>query len=154
MMRGAVLLNRPVPVAGPEHYKTYSMSAPLRTHWRQATCEEYECPDFLNGFVTTIDVSSDLGKKQFHFITHDKTRSYTMRALPLGLVEFTYGPGNKCWKWQEHRVPFGKPPRLLVTGGDWRGNPRRQVRVHKRVEDWVEDSATHLDKIASLVQRG
>lgn len=154
MMHGAVLLNRPSPRLPPQAFKTYSMGAPLRTHWRRASCEEYECQEFLKGFVITIDPSTDLGQKQFHYLSHDKTRSGVMERLPAGLVQFTYGPGNKCFNWGDHRVPIGRPPLLIARGGDWRGNPNRQVRRHARVEDWVEDSANHLDKLATIVQRG
>ena len=137
---------RPEPSMGPQNYKTYAMSAPLKTHWRQATCEEYECEQYLHGFVTTIDVSWDLGQKQFEYLSHDKTRRGTMqRQHEHGEIHLR--PRQQCFNWGEHRVPIGKPPRLLVLGGDWRGNPNGQVRRHTRVEHWVEDSAGHLDHL-------
>ena len=139
---------------GPQNYKTYAMSAPLRTHWRQATCEEYECEQFQHGFVTTIDVGTELGQKQFDYLTHDTTRRAVMQRISLTTVKFTYGPGNRCFNYGEHRIPIGKPPKLLVLGGDWRGNPSGQVRRHTRVEHWVEDSAGHLDHLAEIVRRG
>jgi hypothetical protein len=142
------------PVAGPQFYKSYTMKAPVRTHWRPATCEEYECDDFLCGFVTTVDLTSDLGQRQYHYLSHDRERSYHIQRLSMELVKFIYGPGNRCFRSDEHRVPVGRPPRLLVVGGDWRGNPRREILVHTRVEDWVDDSRNHQDKIATLVQRG
>lgn len=140
--------------AGPEHYKSYSMRAPFRSHWRPATCEEYECEAFLTGFVTTVDLNTELGQRQYHYLTHDRERSYSMQRVSMTLVKFIYGPGNRCFSSQDHRVPVGRPPRLLVVGGDWRGNPRREVRVHSRVDDWVDDSRNHQDKIATIVQRG
>jgi len=154
MMSGAVILNRPTPVGGAQHYKSYTMKAPRSTHWRPANCEEYECAPFMNGFVTTVDLTSDLGQKQYHYLTHDKSRSYSMQRVSMEIVKFVYGPGNRCFRSDEHRVPVGRPPKLLVVGGDWRGNPRREMRIHSRVEDWVDDSREHQDKIARLVQRG
>jgi hypothetical protein len=154
-MRGALLSNgRIQPVAGPQYYKSYSMRAPLVTHWRRATCEEYECDGYLKGFVTTVDLTSKLGQKQYHYLTHDKSRAYATNRISMELIQFIYGPGNRCFKSDEHRVPIGKPPRLLVVGGDWRGNPRREVRIHSRVDDWVDDSRNHQDKIATIVGRG
>jgi hypothetical protein len=140
--------------AGPESYKSYSMRAPFRTHWRPATCEEYECEAFRNGFVTTVDLNTDLGQKQYNYLSHDKSRSYHMQRVSMTLVKFVYGPGNRCFNSQGHRVPVGRPPRLLVVGGDWRGNPRGDRRVHSNVDDWVDDARNHQDKIARIIQRG
>lgn len=151
---GAVLVNRPTPIGDPQHYKSYTMRAPVRTHWRPATCEEYECLDYQYGWVTTIDLSTDLGQKQYHYLTHDKERRYSMQRLSLSIVKFIYGPGHRCFRSDEHKVAVGKPPKLLVVGGDWRGNPRGEVRVHTRIEDWVDDSRVHQDKISTLVKRG
>jgi hypothetical protein len=148
------LLNRPMPSMDPRFYKTYSMGAPLKTHWRPATCEEYECNEFLKGFVITIDMTSELGQRQFAYLSKDKTRSGHMQRVSLELVKFVYGPGNRCFNWGKHIVPIGRPPLLIARGGDWRGNPERRRRVHTRVEDWVEDSATHLDRLDRIVRRG
>jgi len=138
---------------GPQNYKTYAMTAPLRTHWRPATCEEYECEQYVHGFVTTIDVSSELGREQFNYLTHDKTRHATMQRMNMGTVKFTYPPGSRCFNWGEHRIPIGRPPHLLVVQGDWRARTG-PTRRHTRVEDWVEDSAGHLGHLAEIVQRG
>lgn len=146
--------NNIIPAAGPEHYKSYSMRSPIKTHWRQATCEEYECEAFLVGFITTVDLNTELGQRQYDYLIHDRERSYSMQRVSMTMVKFIYGPGNRCFSSGDHRVPVGRPPRLLVVGGDWRGNPRREVRVHTRVEDWVDDSRNHQDKIARLIQRG
>jgi hypothetical protein len=153
-MRGTIILNRPTPLFGPEYYKSYTMAAPVRTHWRPASCEEYECEQFQRGFVTTVDVSTDLGQKQFHYLSHDRSRLYHMQRVSLTVFKFVYGPGNNCFNQQEHFIPIGRPPHLLVVGGDWRGNPRRDIVRHTRVEHWVEDSAIHLNNIAEVVRRG
>jgi hypothetical protein len=154
-MRGAVPLQRVAPKAGPENFKTYSMRQPLPTHWRVATCEEVDCVDYLTGFVTTIDTSTEMGKWHYDFITHDKTRSYSMQRVSDTLFKFIYGPGNTCWKQSEHRTLIGKPALFVVTGGDWRGNPRQTPkRVHVRAEDWVDDFASHQDGISQMVRRG
>lgn len=153
--RGGVVLNRIPPKMGPENYKSYTIRAPLATHWRRGKCEEFGCNDFLYGFVTTVDISTELGQKQFDFITHDRERSPSMQRVSETLYKFTFQPGTPCFNRSEHRVPVGRPPLLLVMGGDWRGNPRRVPTVrHQRVEDWVEDFSIHQDKIAAAVQRG
>jgi hypothetical protein len=150
--------NRLAPDAGPEHFKSYSARAPLATHWRPATCEEAECEHFLHGFVLSVDLSTDLGQKQYHYVTkEDKERSYSIQRISMDLVKVVYGPGNPCFEpyRSQHRVPIGRPPFYLVADGDFRGNPRgTPVRRHFCVEDWVDDFANHQDKVSTVMQRG
>jgi hypothetical protein len=150
-------LRRIIPAVGPEHYKTYTISAPLRTHWRSATCEEYECDDFLYGFVLTIDTTTELGMRQLEFVRHDKTRKSSIQRLSEQIIKVVYGPGNPCFEpvRSTHRVAVGRPPFYLVYGGDWRGNPRgTETLVHRRPEDWVDDCATNQIRIADVHKRG
>lgn len=140
---------RIVPQIGPEHYKSYSIRAPLSTHWKRATCADYECDEYLYGWTTTVDISTELGRKQAHYILHDKSRSFKHEQLGPNLVAFRYGPGQTCFKNNDHRTGVGRAPLLLVQEGDWRGNPRNTPpRVFKSVEDWRDDFAEHQDKIA------
>jgi hypothetical protein len=150
-------LNRLAQKVGPEFYKTYTIDAPIASHWRPATCEEYECDDFLYGFVLTIDPTTDLGQRQLYFVKHDKSRKGSVQQISPQVIKVTYGPGNQCFepKRSTHRVPVGRPPFYLVYGGDWRGNPRGTATlVHRRPDDWVDDCATNQQRIAQSVQKG
>jgi hypothetical protein len=148
-------VTRYAPSAGAEHFKTYSWSAPRQTHWRKATCEEYECDGYVYGFVTTVDLSTDLGQKQYEFITHDKTRGWHMERVGTTLVKFYCGPGNRCVNWDKHRVPIGRLPFLLVAGGDFRGNPHRIPTIrHRSYDDWTDDFANHQIRLKERVERG
>jgi hypothetical protein len=150
-------LNRIIPAVGPEHYKTYTITAPVTTHWRQATCEEYECDDFLYGFVLTIDPTTDLGQRQLAYVKQDKTRKGVVQQVGPNLIKVAYGPGQSCFepKRSTHRVPVGRPPFYLVSGGDWRGNPRgTETLVHRRPDDWVDDCANNQNRIADAIRKG
>lgn len=144
-----------IPASGPESYKTYKALAPLSTHTRPATCEEYGCNDFLNGFTITVNLDTELGKKQFYYLTHNPERKAggTMEQLNQFLVSFHFGPGNRCFRSGEHRVGMDRMPFLLVAQGDWRGNPRRiPVRRHRNADDWVDDFATHQQKMKRAIE--
>lgn len=147
-------LNRIPPHMEPQAYRTYRVSAPLRTHWRPADCDEYECDAYLHGFVLTVDLSTELGQRQAHYVRHDRSRRCHEQRIDLTTTKFVYGPGNRCFSYSEHRVPIGKPARLLVVGGDWRGNPLGFRRVHTKVEHWVEDLALNQNWLAERAQRG
>jgi hypothetical protein len=148
---GAVLLNRIVPKLGAHAYKSYTLRAPLETHWRPATCEEYQCEDFRKGWVTVVDTATELGQRQYDYLSHDRSRRFHMERTGTSLVSFSYPPGQQGFASDrhDHRVPVGRPPLMLVTGGDWRGNPRgTPVTRHARMQDWVDDCATHQERLA------
>lgn len=153
-------VTRVAPLMEPQYYKTYEVDMPLATHWRWVSCEDYECDPFLQGFVLTCDLSTELGQKQAHFALNDKTRSCSMQRVSETMVKFLYKPGNKCFHNipgdpLRHRLPIGRPPFYLVAGGDWRGNPRgTPTMTHRRPEDWIDDFANHQDKLATAFQRG
>lgn len=152
---GHTRITRIAPLARPEAYKTYGMSMPLKSHWRRATCEEIGCEPYRSGWVTTVDLATDLGQKQYEFITHDTERRYSMQRVTMTIVKFVYGPGYPCFARSDHKVPLERPARLYVAEGDWRGNPRGiPVRVHSRAEDWIEDFSEHQDKLATAIQKG
>lgn len=137
----------------PGAYKTYGVAMPARTHWRPASCEEADCEAYRSGWVSTFDLSTDLGQQQYHYCTHDKTRSYSEQRSGGTLVKLVYAPGNRCFR--KHQVPLGRPARFYVSGGDWRGNPAgTATRVHQRAEDWVEDFSEHQDMITTAIERG
>lgn len=145
-------VSRIAPVGPPQAYKTYGAVMPLRTHWRPATCEEAACDAYRSGWVTTVDLSTADGQRMAHFIKGDKTRRWTVQKISPTLVKFLFGPGQKCFK--PHQVRTGRPPRLLVRDGDFRGNPTGRVTRHARVEDWIDDQQETLGRVASLRQRG
>jgi hypothetical protein len=138
----------------PRYYNTYSMRSPLKTHWRSANCEEYECDEFLNGFVVTVDLTTELGQRQAYYLRNDRSRRCHEQRVSMELIKFVYGPGNRCFRSDEHRVPIGKPAKLLVVGGDWRGNPNQYHRLHTRLEYWVEDFALNQQRLAEIQRRG
>jgi hypothetical protein len=149
-MHGAVSLRRAImPKAGPEAYKSYSWRQPLETHFRRASCEETRCQQFVHGWVSVVDLATELGQHQHHFITHDRERQHTAEQAGT-LVSFTFPPGTRPFDSpkHEHRKPIGYDPIMLVTGGDFRGNPRRTPPVVMRPQDWVDDFATHQDRLA------
>lgn len=137
-----------IPQLPSQHFKTYEIVAPISTHWRPATCEEVNCAAFLNGWKTIVPSNSDQalyirsGSSGRRFMeTND---SYDQAA---GLTEFNFPAGQKCFGADRHRVPLERTPLFIARGGDARGNPTRERRVHDRPEHWVEDFAEHQDRV-------
>ena len=79
-MPGLIVASRLAPKLGPQFYKSFSLRRPLTSHWRKATCEEVDCPDFVLGFQAAVDTSTPLGQAQYDYLHRDRTRSFTERA--------------------------------------------------------------------------
>lgn len=145
-MTGAVLL-------GPEYYKSYKITAPKRTHWRDATCEEVACERYVKGFYLEIDESSPLGQFQAEYIREDRTRSYIEEPAECGLTRFTFPPGNNCFG-ERHMKRIERPENFIVMEGDARGNPRGNPPMFLRSDQWVDDFACHQDMLSTVQKRG
>ena len=127
--------------------KRYDITSPIATHTRRGTCEEARCVPYRKGFVTTVDESTVLGQMQAHYIREDRTRSRVETRDERGLTVFTFDAGTPCFG--EHRVPVDRPELYTVRSGDGAAPFR-----HKRAADWVDDFATHQDRLATIIERG
>jgi hypothetical protein len=142
-------VSRIEPVGRTDQYKTYAMLFPTQTHFRQATCEEVMCFNFLNGWKTVVSE----GSPQAAIARSLKgSYSFTEASIEGGLVEFLFAPGQKCFKWNEHKLPLDRPGHFVVRPGlSWA--PTGQARVMRPL-DWVDDFANHQDKIHTALERG
>ena len=148
--RGAVTINRRIPRLGAHAYKSYSWRQPLETHSHRVSCADAQCSDYRHGWVTLVDTATELGQRQFDYLSHDTSRSPHVEKTGTSLVSFTYPPGSQPFDStrHEHYRPIGYDPVTLVTGGDWRGNPRRTEPRIMRPQDWICDFAEHQEKLA------
>lgn len=140
------------PLGPASAYKTYRISRPSATHWRDAKCEEVSCPNFTNGWRTKIDEASDLGKQQAQYIRKLCGRQFTEHRED-SLTVFTFEAGQNCF--QAHKAELGREPIYVVRDGDQRGNPRgTSPRIHKSGDDWVDDFATHQQTLVDEINKG
>ncbi len=142
-------LNRPDPVGPPSAYKSFQIASPVATHFRTGTCDEAGCLAHQHGWQTSVDESTDLGARQAHYIRTTCGRRFTERRTELGFTAFVFEAGQKCFA--EHKVPLDRPEFYVTRGGDWRGNPRGEVRRHSGADSWVNEFAEHQDRIHRAV---
>jgi hypothetical protein len=140
-----------VPPALPvQAMKTYTISAPLSTHWHPVTCAEADCDAYVHGWRSFIDESAELGQRQAHYIRRESGRRFTEVRNEHGITEFTFEAGQTCFYSADHRARSERPERYIVRGGDWRGNPTGERRVHSGPDPWLDDFQTHQERIRRL----
>ena len=139
------------PQMGPESYKTFAMVSPLQTHMRQATCAEYGCDHYRQGWRIRLEaLTPDLVHA-----ARTSGRRYREEHIADGETYLVFDAGQPCFKTATHRLPIGRPPLFLVRDGDHRGNPRRtETRRYDRPDQWVDDFATHQQTLADEIQKG
>lgn len=135
--------------------KTYQILAPRSTHYRPATCEEVGCMAYQCGWQTALDLSTDLGQAQAHYIRQESGRKYVEEPLGENRMMFHFEPGQRCFAADSHQVRVGRPEIFVVRDGDWRGNPLgTEPRTHVRPEDWVDDFGEHQQALADRLRKG
>jgi hypothetical protein len=145
-------LFRPEPRLPAAAFTTYAIAAPLATHWRAATCAEVDCPAYLRGWRTHVDPATDRGAAQAHYIRADSGRRFVEDRDEHGQLLFTFESGQTCFA--QHRAPLEREPIFVRRGGDWRGNPLGDQLLHQRAADWLDDFATHQQRVADAHNRG
>lgn len=146
-------VNRLVPRLPATAMQTFQIEAPEATHTKVVSCEDAECRAYANGWRMTIDLGTELGQRQAHYIKNLAGRSYKKISARDGLVELEFAPNQRCFA--VHRVRIARPEIFRVKGGDHRGNPLKTVtRVHKKPEFWVEEFAENQDRLKTAIERG
>ena len=146
-------INRAAPRLAAAEMKTYQIAAPVQTHFRLARCSEVECRAFREGWRTLVDISTALGAAQARYIRAKSGRAFTVERTPMSTAfTFVFPPGQRCFA--QHQVPLERPAIFVVREGDWRGNPRHVEPRILKAPDWVDDFATHQDKLIKVLERG
>lgn len=146
-MRPIQRVNPALPV---QAMQTYRVASPVQTHTRPATCPEVGCRHYTNGWKTIVPVGSEHEadvRNAAAGLLDGYRRHFTERRAGDGLVEFTFEAEQFCFRVTAHRKSLQRPEFYTVRGGDWRANTGL-IRRHTRAEHWVEDFATHQDKLA------
>lgn len=142
-------LNRIEPGMPPGAYQQYELNAPMRTHYRQATCTEVDCPARQHGWRMGFDVSIVEKANAVKWIRLHSGRSFTTEQVGNSVV-LTFPAGQDCF--ETHQVPLEREPFYVIRGGDWRAQTSAPQRY--READWVDHFANHQDKLATRIEQG
>lgn len=142
-------VNRILPALPVAAMKTYSIDAPMGTHFRAATCVEVECVHRERGWRTLVDETTELGQRQADYIRRHAGRHFT-EAREEGMTRFDFPAGQACFR--THQVRVDRPEIFSVAGGDFRGRTTepRILPAH----GWVEDMQADFDRLKTIHERG
>lgn len=132
----------------PTAYTTYQIAAPRATHHRRATCEEYGCERWRNGWRVRVQA---LNEAQRHEIIKSRYR-FRQSDVDADHTYWDFEPGQPCFQASTHTVPVGRPALFVVRHGDHRYSTVE--RQHVTPEAWRDDFAEHQDRLATIARRG
>lgn len=160
---------RPPQKLATHQYKTFRVASPLATHFRPATCEEYKCEAFHNGWTYR---KADLERENLLYAVTHAGKRYREMVLPSDVIRdpdtgqfikdadrpdelcLVFEPGQKCFQERMHRVPLDRPEFYFAGRGDYRSFSHRKAQAFTRPVDWVDSFANHLDMIKTEIERG
>jgi hypothetical protein len=152
IVRGPLGENRVMPYLPAGSMVTFALSRPRATHFVAIDCKAAGCLAYAHGWTTTADTSTTLGQRQARYIIDHSGRRYVKDEYPP-LIDFIFPPGQQCFAG--HQRALERDPIAVVRSGDWRGDPARDIRRrHTTLEDWVDQFATHQDKLATKMAEG
>lgn len=129
----------------PTKMVTHAIVAPLGSHWKRATCEEYGCLPHQNGWrletagLTAEQVATAKRSGRRYVVEHDAQ----------GAEVLIFEAGQQCFRVSEHWVRLEREEFFLRRPGDWRGNPdpHSSPLVFSGADAWHDSIGTQLDKI-------
>lgn len=150
--------HRITPALGADSYKTYAISAPVSTHHRPASCEEFECEQWSKGWTTPItdpDTEAFLRKVCRGEVDGKRRHFIEQREEATGRLLFIFEAGQTCFAVSQHTVPLERPELYIVRDGDWRGNLRgSRPTVFSGPDPWVNDFGEHQDRLSRIIEGG
>ena len=142
-------LNRVEPNLPPHAYQSFSIKAPVSTHWRAASCAEFGCPKYLGGWRVRVE---GLSPELLH-AARTSGRRHVERSVAEGETWLVFEAGQSCFQASTHRVRVERPELFLVRGGDWRQS-FGETRRHTRPEHWVEEFQENQQRLMDAKQQG
>lgn len=137
---------RPILPQRSKTHKAYSISAPLATHWRKATCQEIDCKHYREGWTFN---KAHLNAELWRAIETAQPRRRYREVEHAGQTYLVFYPGQSCFA--THKVRIEREELFFVTPNAT-GLIVPAARQHKNWDDWQDDFASHQDRIAT--QRG
>ncbi len=156
-------VNRPTPKMPTQVYKTFRVASPVATHFRQATCQEFECTAFNNGWTY---IKEELEKENLLYAVTHAGKRYKEMVVPVPIQTengwmfgpeklcLVFEPGQVCFQARTHRLPIGRPEFYFVGRGDYRSFTPRAAQQFNRPDDWLDSFQNHMDKIKTEIQKG
>ena len=118
----------------------YQATFPLESHWRQASCKEIDCPNYVMGWVTKIEVGSDMDS-----YIREVSKGKKYKLIREGdLNAYYFESGQECFKGQagQHRIKLERGA-WLTKNAPIRSPlflEQKAMDVDKWIDEFNEDS--------------
>jgi len=89
--------------------------------WEAADCRKFGCDQYLLGWTTTLDPSTEQGQGLIRLIRSLTNRTFREEKCNDGMFLFHFEPGQKCFR--QHQMPVERDPIFsnLARGRETKG---------------------------------
>ena len=133
----------------PNAYDTYQVLAPESTHFRKATCEEIDCPNFLNGWKVRVEI---LPLELLH-TARTSGRRFRELHVKEGETYLVFEPGQPCFQASTHRKRLEREEIFIKRHGDAH-RMRGERTVMSGPTPWLDSFGENQDNLAARIERG
>lgn len=137
------------PQASPYAYQTFQVKAPIKTHWRSATCAEVDCEKYREGWAVQLE---GLDPEDLHAM-RTSGRAFKQYDVAAGETWWVFEPGQACFAAATHIVRLEREELFVRRDGDWRANPTGR-RDELAPTSWVDAFGENQESLAAEQQRG
>lgn len=134
----------------PFQFKTHAVRSPIATHYRKATCAEVNCTAHRDGWAFHKETLSP----EFLYVATKSGRKFREVHIAPGQTYLVYEPGQTCFEFRSHVLPLDRPELYYVGRGDSRVFNPNKARQHVNAVDFMDDFASHLDRMHRHITRG
>lgn len=137
----------------PSHaFQTHAIRQPAATHFRKATCAEFLCGQFMNGWSLK---KSELSEEDIAMIKASGRR-YREEAFSADEIYWIFEAGQPCFAAHTHRLPLEREAFFFVGQGDQRTfNVRHHTtKRFQHAEDFRDHLAENVERIRTIRERG
>ena len=119
--------------------KHYLADNPVATHFRRINCKEAECPNWEQGWKTTLPVGHELVEVARHC-----GRRFIETNRDDDVIELFFFPEQDCF--EKHMEPIGRPTIFSEA----------ELRDHRVVEgeEWMDDMREDHHKLGLIASKG
>lgn len=121
----------------------HTISAPLATHWRPATCAQVGCEQYRAGWRLRLEGLSDRDLAA----VDASGRRYVREEGGPGETWLVFEAGQACFRSRQHRLPSGRAELYVV---------RRQFSSAQQLNaaDWADSLQHETARVAAARERG
>lgn len=130
-------------------FTTFTMHAPLATHFIELPCKVAQCKRYVHGWTTVLDPKREEHLPLIqHIVSGRSGRRWSYgENTPEGYLSFVFPPGQSCFRNSHHQRDESKDELYVVRRGDFRTPYGQRDPKAMSPDLWLETFANNQNAL-------